>query len=178
MAWTTPLTAVANAAFTAAQFNASVRDNLLETAAAKATAAGQIPVSTGTNAVAMRQIQSVRVATLETTASTTFVALTTAGPTITATTGISALVFLTAQMSNAGASNSAAMSYAVSSATTIAASNAEACRHRGGGTVDDIRCSAISTPVLTSGSNVFTSLYAVNAGTGSFSERLLTVVPL
>lgn len=178
MAWTTPLTAVANAALTAAQWNASVRDNLNETAPAKATAAGQLFVSTGVNAIAARVPSSNRVATLETTASLTFVALTTAGPIVTVTTGTTALVFLTAQMSNAGASNSCAMSYDVSGATTISASNAEAVRHRGGGTVDDMRATAISTPTLTSGSNTFTAKYAVNAGTGSFSERLMVVLPL
>lgn len=178
MAWSTPLTAVANAALTAAQWNASVRDNFAETAPAKATAAGQIFVSTGVNAIAVRVPSTNRVSTLETTASLTFVALTTAGPAVTVTTGVLALVFVTAQMSNNTASGSGAMSYDVSGATTIAASNAEAVRHRAGATTDDMRASAISTPTLTSGSNTFTAKYAVNAGTGSFSERTLAVVPL
>lgn len=37
MAWTTPMTAVANAVWTAAQFNSDIRDNLNETGPAKAT---------------------------------------------------------------------------------------------------------------------------------------------
>jgi len=39
MAWFTPLAGVSTATLTAAQWNASVRDNLLETAPAKATSA-------------------------------------------------------------------------------------------------------------------------------------------
>lgn len=49
MAWTAPLTAALNGTLTAAQFNTHVRDNLLETEAAKATAAiTETPVTTVT----------------------------------------------------------------------------------------------------------------------------------
>ena len=178
MAWSTPLTAVANAALTAAQWNASVRDNLNETAPAKATAAGQLFVSTGVNAIAARTPTGARVSTAETTASTTFAALATAGPIVTVTTGTQALVFMTAQMTNNTANGSCAMGFDVSGATTIAASNAEAMRHRAGGSVDDIRATAISLTALTAGSNTFTAKYIVNLGTGTFSERTLVVVPL
>ena len=54
MAWTAPMTAVANAVFTAAQFNTHVRDNLLETAPAKATTTGGYFVATGTNTIVQR----------------------------------------------------------------------------------------------------------------------------
>ena len=58
MAWTTPLTAVSNTALTAAQWNASVRDNLLMTAPALATTTGRHFVSTGANTIAERAISS------------------------------------------------------------------------------------------------------------------------
>lgn len=51
MAWTTPLTAVSGSILTAAQWNASVRDNLNETAPAKATTADRMFVTTGPNAL-------------------------------------------------------------------------------------------------------------------------------
>ena len=54
MAWSAPMTAVANTVFTAAQFNQHVRDNLNETAPAKATASGGYFVATGVNAIAQR----------------------------------------------------------------------------------------------------------------------------
>jgi hypothetical protein len=52
MAWTAPGTAVGNTLLTAAFWNTHVRDNLLETAPAKATAAGQLFQATAPNAIA------------------------------------------------------------------------------------------------------------------------------
>src|SRR4249919_3869016 len=100
MAWSTPLTAVANATLTAAQWNASVRDNLLATAVALATTAGSHFAVTATNTLAERLTQTNTVATSETTASTSYTALATAGPAITATTGVLAIVAVTARSEN------------------------------------------------------------------------------
>lgn len=50
--WTAPRTWVASAILTAAQLNTHVRDNLLETAVAKVTTAGDIAQATGANALA------------------------------------------------------------------------------------------------------------------------------
>ena len=58
MAWSAPMTAVSGSVLTAAQFNTYVRDNLNETAPAKATAAGQIFVSTAANAIAARLVNA------------------------------------------------------------------------------------------------------------------------
>lgn len=52
MAWTAPGTAVGNTLLTAAFWNTHVRDNMLETAPAKATQAGQIFHATGPNVIA------------------------------------------------------------------------------------------------------------------------------
>lgn len=51
MAWTAPRTWVTGEIVTAAYLNSNVRDNLLETAPAKATAAGDIFVATASNAI-------------------------------------------------------------------------------------------------------------------------------
>lgn len=52
MAWSAPATAVANTFLTAAFWNTQVRDNLLETAPAKAAAAGDSFYATAANAIA------------------------------------------------------------------------------------------------------------------------------
>lgn len=52
MSWTSPRTWVANEVVTASLMNTHVRDNLLETAPAKVSAAGDILYATGANAIA------------------------------------------------------------------------------------------------------------------------------
>lgn len=59
MAWSTPFTAVDGNAFTAAQFNASVRDNLLETAPAKVTTGGALMASVGAHEIQPLTVQTV-----------------------------------------------------------------------------------------------------------------------
>jgi hypothetical protein len=51
MAWVAPRTWVTGEIVTAAYLNSNVRDNTLETAPAKAAAAGDIFVATGANAI-------------------------------------------------------------------------------------------------------------------------------
>lgn len=114
MAWSTPLTAVANASLTAAQWNASVRDNLLETAPAKATTATGYFVATGTNAIAQRVPLSSAIATDQSTTSTGgYANLTTSGPAVTVTTGVAALVCFGAWMTNDTGGARALMSYEI-----------------------------------------------------------------
>ena len=124
MAWTAPMTAVAGNTLTAAQWNTHVRDNLLETAPAKATAAGRIFVTTAANAIAERVVDSETVATSQTTTSTSYTDLATTGPAVTVTTGARALVFYGAEMENTTSTALSAASVAVSGATTDAASDA------------------------------------------------------
>jgi len=180
MAWSTPLTAVANAALTDAQWNASVRDNLNETAPAKATAAGQLFVSTGVNAIAARAPAGARVDTSETTASAAFVALTTAGPAVTVTTGTQALVFVSCQSSNNTAGGSGVMGFAVSGATTTAAATTDALQNRSSGIGNDVlRATCLALVTLTPGSNTFTAQYQTNGvGTATFAQRTIVVFPL
>lgn len=175
MAWTTPLTAVANAPLTAAQWNASVRDNLLETAPAKATAGSRIIVTTGANSVTERLISQASIDTTETTGSTSYIDLPSAGPTVSIVTGTRALVWMTSQMSNS-ASGSTLSSYEVSGASSLLGDDSRAIIH-------DISTSSLRTSVcdlrsVTSGTNVFAMKYRVSSGTGTFLRRRLQIMAL
>lgn len=181
MAYSTPLTAVSSTALTAAQWNASVRDNILVTPAALATAAGQIFVATGTNAIAARVPSGASVNTSELSASTSYADIPagTVGPAVTVTTGAMALVGVAAKMQNNTNSVNSKSSYAVSGATTVAASD---------NTAVDMQFAAAATTTLaasrvtlhtglTPGSNTFTMKYRVTAGTGTFDLRHIFVIP-
>lgn len=179
MVWTAPMTATPNTAFTAAQFNTHIRDNLLETAPAKATAVGSLFAVSATNQIQQRTPTGSTVGTTQTTTSTTYTDLTTVGPSVSVQTGVSAVVFLSAQMSNSTAAASSLMSYAVSGATVIAA-------------VDDTSILTVSTAAnapsrsgviqlqtgLNPGVNVFTAKYRAASNTGSYKYRHLAVIPL
>jgi hypothetical protein len=178
MAWTAPMTATANSAFTASQFNAYVRDNLMETAPAKATAAGQFFVSTGVNAIAARTPDSATVSTGETTTSTSFGNLTTTGPVVTATTGTRALVSVGAGMTHNTDTGKCYMGYAVSGASTIAADETttaifQALSAGAGANA----CYTHLLEGLTPGSNTFTAQYKSSGNTATFSGRHLSVIP-
>jgi len=182
MAWTTPLTAVANAAFTAAQFNASVRDNLLETGPAKATTAGSIFAATGTNAIGERIPTGATVATAQSTSTTaSYGDLTTVGPTLSSlTTGTKSILFLAAQIENSTAGAGGYMGFNVSGASTIAASDDRSLRVISGsaGERNRVSCVVFQTG-LTGGSNTFTAKYTTpTGGTATFQYREMSVIPL
>jgi hypothetical protein len=173
------MTAVANTIFTAAQFNTHVRDNLNETAPAKATTAGSLFVATGTNAIAERIPAGQFTAAAETTASTSFVDLATVGPAVTATTGTKAFVFLRAGMENSGANSACHTSFEVSGATSTAASLNRAITTAGLAAASRGRIGApIFVDNLVAGVNTFTAKYSVSANTGTFVSRELSVIPL
>lgn len=179
MAYTTPLTAVSSSTLTAAQWNASVRDNLLETAPAKATTAGRIFVATGANAIAERVIDSATVSAGQTTTSTTYASLLTAGPAVTATTGARALVIGDAFISSNSIGQKSWISCAVSGATTIAASDTISHEFQVYGSNAEHRGTfATLFKALTPGANTFTMQYRVSAGTSTFQDRELLVIAL
>ena len=178
MAWTAPRTWVTAEIPTASNFNTHLRDNLLETAPAIASAASQIFVSTAANAIAARTIKENITAASEATASTSYVNLTTTGPVITVTTGTQAVIFFGCAMSNSSASARTFMSYAVSSATTIAASDTRSLNIDKGDTGFTEFGNFYVAFSLTAGSNVFTGKYRVDAGTGTFARRRFIVFPL
>lgn len=172
------MTAVANTAFTAAQFNTHIRDNLLETAPAKATTAGRLFVSTGVNAIAERAISESLVSTAETTTSTSNTNLATVGPAVTITTGTQALIWFGAKIENTTGSQAALMDFAVSGASTRTAADDTCLRHEASAN-DDVRaCTITFITGLTAGSNTFTAKYWVGGGTGTFSNRRLGVMAL
>lgn len=180
MAWSAPMTAVAGATFTASQFNQYVRDNFNETAVAKASAASQIFVSTGPNALAARVPSVASVATAQTTSSTSFTDLVTVGPAITVTTGTIAIVMFSASMAHSLSNNETACSVAVSGASSVAASNSWQLSFDGNTATNFSRgTGAHIFTGLTAGSNTFTMKYRVGANpTGTYQLRELNVIPL
>lgn len=181
IAWSTPLTAVSSTALTAAQWNASVRDNLLETAPAKATTTGRIFVATGTNAIAERVISTAVVTTGESTSSTTPTVLTTPGPAVTVTTGANALVFISCELNNNTASAFSQAGYAVTGASSITADVTRGIELRAAAVNQQIRCGITHMETaLTPGSNTFTMQYWASSGGGSglFQNRRIIVMAL
>lgn len=179
MAWSAPMTAVAGATFTAAQFNQYVRDNLNETAPAKATAASQLFVSTGANAIATRQPSSNFISTNQSTASTSYTNLATVGPTVTVTTGTIAMVWFAASASNVTENAMTASSVAVSGASTVAASDNWMIQTDGVTAGNFTRPSGMHVFTgLTPGSNTFQMKYRAGSSTASFQFREISVLPL
>lgn len=180
MAWTAPMTAVSGNAFTAAQFNTNVRDNLLETAPAKATATAGYYVGTGPNAIAERFATAATVNTSQSTTSTAFVDLATVGPAVTVTTGTTALVFITSEIGCNVVSEAGRVGYAVSGATTIAVDGNHVLRQETNGTTEFQRCTVARLQTgLTPGTNTFTLKYATTnaSNTASFNFRHIVVLP-
>lgn len=174
------MTATAGAVFTAADFNTHIRDNLNETAVAKATTAGRIFVSAGLNSLAERAIVSDTDNSIESITSTSYGdAPVNPGPSVTVTTGSSALVFWSCRMGNGTAGQLSYCSISVDGATTVAA--------------DDNWALAVESPDinyvsrdgtmymftgLTAGSNTFKMQYRVTGGTGDARLRQMFVIPL
>ncbi|MFF3867345.1 hypothetical protein [Micromonospora sp. NPDC001898] len=170
---------MSNATLTAAQWNASVRDNLLETAPAKATTAGRLIVTTGLGAVAERAVDSDALATSQTTGSTGYTDLATPGPSVTVTTGTTAILLWSALISNSTVNAKTYVDYAISGATTRAPQDASSLRNTSATASAEIRAGQVMFETnMTPGSNTFTLKYRTNGGTGSFGDRRLTVIAL
>lgn len=179
MAWTAPTTAIAGAVFTAAIFNASVRDNLNVTAVGIASAAGRLIVTTAAKVVAERNPDTDTVGTSESTTSLSYVNLATTGPTVTITTGTRALVILGCSSSNSTVGNGARMGIDLSGATTLAVGDSNSFMSSSGNANDAYQGSwvTIFNPI-NAGSNVFQAKYrASTAGSASFSNRVVSIMP-
>jgi len=122
-------------------------------------------------------VSTATVATSQTTASTTMTDLATVGPSVTVTIGANglALVIMTCGISNS-ASNATRVGYAVSGNSTVAASDSTALVATGTNTIAP--SVVFLATGLTAGSNTFTLKYDVSGGTGTFSGRVITVLPL
>lgn len=181
MAWSTPLTAVANSALTAAQWNASVRDNLLETGPAKATVAGRLLVTAGANSLVERVVTQTTQNASGSTTSSSFTDLsgTTVGPSVTAVTGTKALIWFSSQMQCSVAGAVTQVAVAISGATTAAADNTIDIYTDGLGAGQAMRSSVVHLfENLTAGSNTFTLKYRTGAGTGTFYDRSIGILAL
>lgn len=177
MAWTAPMTAVSGSVFTASQFNTFIRDNLNETAPAKASTTGGYFVTTAPNQITERVGARQTIATQETTTSTSYTDLATIGPTVTVTTSTMALVIWGAEHSNSS-TFSVRCSVDVTGASTIAAADIRALAHYGLTAGGEFQAShAVFYDDLTPGVNTFTLKYRVGGGTGTFSRRRLIVLP-
>jgi hypothetical protein len=121
------------------------------------------------------------VATDQTTTSTSYVDLATAGPAVTVTTGTKALVSIKASMANGATATGQLMGVAVSGATTLAASDTYAAGYKYIGAVNNQPIGAATFLIegLTAGSNTFTAKYRSATGdTVYFKERMISVVNL
>jgi hypothetical protein len=171
------MTAVASSVFTAAQFNTFLRDNLNETAPAKATTAGAHFAVSDTNEISERISETAKVLVAETTTSTSFTDLTTVGPSVTVDTGPAALVAIHGSVENTGAGSSR-MAYDVSGASSIAAEDNRGIGVAGVAGVVAVMSSVAFHTDLTPGANTFTAKYRVASGTGTFQSRRIVVFPL
>lgn len=180
MAWTAPMTAIAGSVFTAAQFNQHIRDNLAETAPAKATTPGSLFATTATNQIAERTPNAAIALTQDTTTSTSYTStldLGSTGPALSITTGVAAIVLLSCALQNS-TTNSARMAYDISGATTRAGADNRGVSTFGvAGSGSNLGICVLEQN-LTPGVNTFTATYRVAGGTGTFNSRRLQVVPL
>lgn len=171
------MTFVANSALTAAQLNTFIRDNLNETAPARATTAGSLFVSTTDNAIAERPNAQGDFLTAQSTTQTTYVDVATPGPSVTLTTGAQAIVFLVSEMANTGAGGSSYVTYVISGATNASASDlGELIFTQGSSLADDRYMSVSWVTGLTPGSNTFTMKYKVSFSSGTFTNRYILVM--
>lgn len=124
---------------------------------------------------------AVFVTTSETTTSTTYADLTTTTDTVTVTIGANgvALVAIYAWFSNSTTVSSVYVSFAISGATTQAAADSMALFMTDpGANVNFGMGSTFLVTGLTAGSTTFKMKYRVNANTGTFQFRRISVVPL
>jgi hypothetical protein len=164
----------ATAADTVARLAVGTNGQVLTAASGQATGLQWTTIS------AIPANDTATVATSQTTTSTSYTDLATAGPAVTVTTGTKALVIVSAFMQSPS-SAFAYTSFAVSGATTIAASDNYAFRGRVDGDNNQgirINASRATVVTLTAGSNTFTAKYKVDSGTGTFANRDIFVINL
>jgi hypothetical protein len=140
--------------------------------------AGKRPYLALTNSLS--GVSGAAVATAQTSSSTGYTDLATVGPQVTVNTGSRALVLIGAGTSNSTAPAFCYVGVAVTGASAIAAADAQAAvwlNINNANTTSQLSFAYLLTG-LTPGSNTFTAKYKVSAGTGTFSNRTLAVIPL
>lgn len=175
MAWTAPMTFVSGTVLTAAQLNTHLRDNLAETAPAKALTPGGIFVTNDVNQIVERVPKSGFVDPSQDTTSSSYTDLATVGPSVTTTTGTRALVLISAGITSSTTSASRA-SFGVSGASSIEPDDNWSIRLSG---VFSVNCGTHHFMTdLSPGTNTFTMKYLSGSGSTSFFDRRITVIPM
>lgn len=120
------------------------------------------------------------VATSQSTSSGTYTDLATVGPAVTLTTGTKALVIVSSALWSSSGTLFACMSFAISGATTQAASDTRSLQNSGTGTTAAMQASrAFLVTGLTAGSNTFTCKYRTDSSAlGVFLNRDITVIDM
>ena len=179
MAWTSPLTAVANTAMTAAQWNTFLRDNLNAQGPTSATAGGQLLVTTGFGSLTMRTPGVTFVSLSATTASPSYVDVDPSGAEVTVTTGNKAMVTIGSGISNSTAGCGGRASVDLAGDTERVADELNVVAGDSGNASDFFKLTwtTIYSP-LNPGVQIFGMRYrAAGGGTASFNDRLMMVVP-
>ena len=163
----------ASAANTPARLGIGSTDQILKVS-------GGVPVW-ATPASASPASATATVSSEQSTTSTSFTDLATAGPAVTLTTGTKALVIVSARIRlQGGYGDNAYMGYAVSGASTVAAAQATSLSN----SIDNssyyskVRASAATITTLTAGSNTFTAKYSTDGNTGYYTDRQIIVIDL
>jgi hypothetical protein len=136
--------------------------------------------ATPASAVPANSYATAELASYQSTTSTSYTDLSTSGPAVTVTTGTKALVIVSASLVNNQNQNqlTSFMSYAVSGATTVSASDDWALAVSGIQAIGyQFRVSFASMQTsLTAGSNTFTAKYRTGSGTSEFKARTIIVI--
>lgn len=179
MTWSSPYTAVLNDTLTAAIWNATVRDDMAETEAFNGSGnEGAHFINIAAHSVESAFTNSNVISATENTVATSYGNLATFGPSVNAGTDTSALVFMSAEVSNSSTDSSSRFSFSVIGATTVAPSDDWSCLMDGLTAFSTTRRSvAHRITGLTAGVNTFTMKYLAGSGIASFGKREIVVIP-
>lgn len=117
------------------------------------------------------------VATSETTASASYVDLTTPGPAVTVATGTKAIISINSRSVTSANGAYSTYAWALSGATTLAAADAQSGHVSGTSSVIDANAGRqYYYASLTAGNNTVTMKYKSSSGTGTFDKRHIIVI--
>lgn len=174
MAWSTPPKAVPESLLTADFLNTYLRDNMLETMAAKADNEGNYFGSNGVNDIQIAGYVTATATATVTTTSTSYVALT-GGPSVTMTSNHHSFVVLTAEISHSSGTGQSFFSYEINGATFNPAHDQNSLISDGPA-LQQYSIIIPHTTLVLPGTNTFTARYRGSTpGVSSFGNRSITV---